>query len=295
MTGHGWGHGIGMGQWGALGYAINEDDGQGNCTYQQIVAHYYGPATLGNLSEPLAVLGAERGRPAGTGCRRRTAGSSAFGGARSTARWAASRSTSRSSGMAATPTAGATGWWPPDGGIFSFGDAHFHGSMGGQPLNEPVVGMAATRHGGGYWEVASDGGIFSFGTPPSTARWAASRSTADRRHGGDADGGGYWLVAADGGIFGFGNADVPRLDGRQPSIEPVVGMAADPGRRRVLAGGVGRRDLHLRNATFHGSAAGTAGGNGVVGMAATPSGGGYLVTTTAGRVTASATPRSSAT
>ena len=29
-----------------------------------------------------------------------------------------------------------------DGGIFAFGDATFFGSMGGKPLNEPVVGMA---------------------------------------------------------------------------------------------------------------------------------------------------------
>jgi hypothetical protein len=50
-----------------------------------------------------------------------------------------------------------------DGGVFSFGDAAFHGSMGGLPINAPVVGMAATPDGGGYWEVASDGGVFSFG------------------------------------------------------------------------------------------------------------------------------------
>jgi subtilase family serine protease len=50
-----------------------------------------------------------------------------------------------------------------DGGIFSFGNAQFYGSMGGHPLNEPIVAMAATPDGGGYWEVAADGGIFSFG------------------------------------------------------------------------------------------------------------------------------------
>jgi hypothetical protein len=65
--------------------------------------------------------------------------------------------------MAATADGG--GYWlvASDGGIFSFGDAVFHGSMGGQVLDEPVVGMAATADGGGYWLVASDGGIFSFG------------------------------------------------------------------------------------------------------------------------------------
>ena len=48
-----------------------------------------------------------------------------------------------------------------DGGIFAFGDAGFFGSMGGKPLNKPIVGIASTPDGQGYWEVASDGGIFS--------------------------------------------------------------------------------------------------------------------------------------
>jgi hypothetical protein len=50
-----------------------------------------------------------------------------------------------------------------DGGIFNYGDAVFHGSAGGLPLNKPIVGMAATPDGGGYWLVASDGGIFNYG------------------------------------------------------------------------------------------------------------------------------------
>ena len=50
-----------------------------------------------------------------------------------------------------------------DGGIFSFGDAGFHGSTGAIKLNKPIMGMASTHHGDGYWLVASDGGIFSFG------------------------------------------------------------------------------------------------------------------------------------
>jgi hypothetical protein len=65
--------------------------------------------------------------------------------------------------MASTPDGG--GYWlvASDGGIFSFGDAQFHGSTGSLPLVEPVVGMAANPDGGGYWLVASDGGIFTFG------------------------------------------------------------------------------------------------------------------------------------
>jgi hypothetical protein len=60
------------------------------------------------------------------------------------------------------------GYWEvaSDGGIFSFGDAPFLGSMGAVTLNKPVVGIAPTPDGKGYWEVASDGGIFSFGDAP---------------------------------------------------------------------------------------------------------------------------------
>jgi hypothetical protein len=52
-----------------------------------------------------------------------------------------------------------------DGGIFSFGNAPFYGSMGGRRLNAGIVGMAADPTTGGYWFVASDGGIFGFNAP----------------------------------------------------------------------------------------------------------------------------------
>ena len=61
------------------------------------------------------------------------------------------------------PTPDGNGYWlvAPDGGIFSFGDAAFAGSRGGQPLNQPIVGMAPSATGRGYWLVASDGGMFA--------------------------------------------------------------------------------------------------------------------------------------
>ena len=52
-----------------------------------------------------------------------------------------------------------------DGGIFSYGDASFHGSTGNITLAQPVIGMAATSGGSGYWLAASDGGIFAFNAP----------------------------------------------------------------------------------------------------------------------------------
>ncbi|MDP9403863.1 MAG: superoxide dismutase family protein [Actinomycetota bacterium] len=58
-----------------------------------------------------------------------------------------------------------SGYWfvASDGGVFSFGDAKFHGSTGAMKLNRPIVGMAATPSRNGYWLAASDGGIFAFG------------------------------------------------------------------------------------------------------------------------------------
>src|ERR1700722_3146473 len=41
LSGHGWGHGMGMGQWGAFGYSV-----QGS-TYQEILTHYYGTLAAG--------------------------------------------------------------------------------------------------------------------------------------------------------------------------------------------------------------------------------------------------------
>jgi hypothetical protein len=45
--------------------------------------------------------------------------------------------------MAATPDG--HGYWiaASDGGIFTYGDANFYGSMGGTVLNKPVVGVAS--------------------------------------------------------------------------------------------------------------------------------------------------------
>lgn len=51
-----------------------------------------------------------------------------------------------------------------DGGVFSFGDAAFRGSMATMALNAPVTAMAA--YGDGYIAVAEDGGVFNFSDRP---------------------------------------------------------------------------------------------------------------------------------
>ena len=46
--------------------------------------------------------------------------------------------------MASAP--GGKGYWlvAADGGIFSFGNAHFYGSTGSVHLNRPIVGMSGS-------------------------------------------------------------------------------------------------------------------------------------------------------
>ncbi len=61
-----------------------------------------------------------------------------------------------------SPTADANGYWlvASDGGIFAFGDAGFHGSLGGQTLSAPIAGMIP--NGNGYTLIGQDGQLYPF-------------------------------------------------------------------------------------------------------------------------------------
>ncbi len=61
LVGHGFGHGIGMGQWGSLGYALGVDAGAVNLTYGQILTHYYGNTTLQTLGTAPAPAASDGG------------------------------------------------------------------------------------------------------------------------------------------------------------------------------------------------------------------------------------------
>jgi acetyl esterase/lipase len=114
-----------------------------------------------------------------------------------------------------------------DGGVFDYGNVPFHGSMGGHPLNEPVVGLASTWDSAGYWEVASDGGVFSFGDAGFYGSMGATHLDAPIVGiAATPDGGGYWLAASDGGVFSFGDAGFYGSMGGQPLNKPVIAMSA---------------------------------------------------------------------
>ena len=127
------------------------------------------------------------------------------------------------------PNPGAEGYWlvAADGGVFSFGDAQFYGSMGGKHLNAPVVGMAPTPDGHGYWLVAADGGVFSFGDAQFYGSMGGKHLNAPVVGlTPTPDGHGYWLIAKDGGVFSFGDAQFYGSMGGMRLNEPVVGGAA---------------------------------------------------------------------
>jgi len=134
-------------------------------------------------------------------------------------------------GLAAMPTG--KGYWiaDSDGGVFSFGTARFFGSMGGRPLNAPVVGIVAAPDGNGYWMVAADGGVFAFGTASFFGSMGGRHLNAPVVGMADnlgAPGFGYWLAAADGGVFTFGHATFQGSMGGRPLNKPVVAISASP-------------------------------------------------------------------
>ena len=123
------------------------------------------------------------------------------------------------------------GYWlvAQDGGIFTFGNAHFYGSMGATHLTQPVFSMAPTKSGHGYWLVARDGGVFTFGDAKfygSTGNLVLNQPIAGIAT--SPTGKGYRMVAKDGGIFTFGDVS---FYGSLPGLGitgNVIGMAQIP-------------------------------------------------------------------
>jgi hypothetical protein len=131
-----------------------------------------------------------------------------------------------------TPASGDDGYWlvASDGGIFSFGDAGFYGSIPGlglapagsssqKRLNAPIVGMVPSADGDGYFMVGSDGGVFAFGD----AKFEGSCPGIGGCTGAavavmpDVSGNGYWLVTTTGHVYAFGDAVNYGAPGEQTS------------------------------------------------------------------------------
>ncbi len=113
-----------------------------------------------------------------------------------------------------------------DGGVFTFGDAGFYGSLASSATAAPSVCMASAPDGHGYWLVGSDGGVFTFGDAgfygslamtPHAAPVVGLAPTPT--------GHGYWLVGPDGGVFTFGDAGFEGSAANLSPAAPVVAVA----------------------------------------------------------------------
>jgi hypothetical protein len=186
--------------------------------------------------------------------------------------------------IAATPSG--RGYWATatDGGVFTFGDAEFLGSVGDRTLAAPIVGIASTKSGHGYWLVGSDGGVFAFGDAafhgsianPGTAIGSIVAIAPTP------SGNGYWLVGNDGGVFSFGDA---AFEGAATSFAhgaPIVAMAPTRSGYGYLLLGADGGVFAFGDARFDGSA--VDGHHLATAIAIPPNGQGYEVARTDGSV-----------
>lgn len=131
-----------------------------------------------------------------------------------------------------------------NGAVFDFGDAQYEGSLTGDGYQvSDIVGIANTADGAGYWILGADGTIWNYGSADAYS-WAASISASAVSIVATPDGGGFWVTTADGGVFTFGDA---QFYGAVPGL------------------GLNAFDSGLPNSL----------NAPIVGMAATPDGGGY--------------------
>ena len=174
------------------------------------------------------------------------------------------------------PTPDRRGYWlfTSAGGVFTFCDAAFEGSKGGQPIAGPMAAMAPTPDGKGYWLVTTNGTVYPFGDAGrygdlSTRRLAGPVVSLTPTPAGD----GYWIAVTTGGVYTFGNATFHGSAGAVGLRTPIVNMTStDDGAGYWLvsqAGGV----FTYGDAAFQGSMAGI--GRTAEELVADPNGTGY--------------------
>ena len=104
-----------------------------------------------------------------------------------------------------------------DGGIFSFGDVPYYGSLPGLGINvTDVVGMAPIPTNTGYWIARSTGQVYSFGNAQALGSYAASSCNPIAAIFSNPAKQGYRLVTDSGATIPFGAAP----GGSQPTGNP---------------------------------------------------------------------------
>jgi hypothetical protein len=118
------------------------------------------------------------------------------------------------------PTSDAKGYWlvASDGGVFSFGDAPFEGSLGGSLLNSPIVAMANAAN------TQTQGPAGPPGPPgptgPMGAQLLNGTGTPSGATGGNGD---FYLDTSTSTLYG------PKAGGTWPEGVNLIGAAGPPG------------------------------------------------------------------
>jgi hypothetical protein len=135
-------------------------------------------------------------------------------------------------GMAVLPNG--LGYWlaGSDGGVFSFGEAKFYGSLGAKtlPSGHSIIAIVGTRSGLGYWLVDASGVVTPFGDALALGALPVADvktpivSVAISR-----DGKGAWFANAAGKVFTLGTAEGYGSPPRRTTLDhPITAMAATP-------------------------------------------------------------------
>jgi hypothetical protein len=196
-----------------------------------------------------------------------------------------------------SPTSNEAGYWlvATDGGVFSFGNANFYGSIPGiglapagspnpRRLNQPVVGIVPSADQKGYFMVAADGGVFTFGDAkfegscPGIGGCAGAAVAVMP----DGTGKGYWIVTTTGHVYSFGDAIYHGGPGPQGAPVTSAVRTADGGGYWILLsnGAV----FPYGDATKLGSPTGIGGANPATAIFTTSDGRGYWVAAANGAV-----------
>jgi 3D (Asp-Asp-Asp) domain-containing protein len=148
------------------------------------------------------------------------------------------------------------GYWAVGsrGGVFSYGNARFLGSLATDHRSRQIAAIAATPSGHGYWLASKDGDVFSFGD----AKFYGSLGKDDLSTtvvgiAALPDGRGYWLVTADGGVYTFGDARYYGSLGNTVLKQPVIGIAASPTGHGYWLATAGGGVFSFGDARAHGS------------------------------------------
>jgi hypothetical protein len=173
--------------------------------------------------------------------------------------------------MVGSPNPTPDGYWllTAAGKVYTFGAAQHFGDVTDHPgaavMGYSGTAMAATPEGDGYWIAARCGRVYAFGgavfygdtsdhPQPSPGGWPDPTPCGTVAIAATPTGDGYWLAKASGWVLAFGDADHFGDLGDHPCPTPTGTPDPTPG--------------------------------GIVGFAATPTGGGYWLVTAGGRVCA---------